>query len=40
MGLRSREWFFGRCYKEVKKIGALAYLANKALELEIGRAHV
>ena len=37
MGLRSREWFFGRCYKEVKKVGALAYLANKALDLGFGK---
>lgn len=37
MGLRSREWFFGRCYKEVKKLGPLAYLANKALELGFGK---
>jgi len=37
MGLKSREWFFGRCYKEVRKIGTLAYLSNKALELGFGK---
>jgi hypothetical protein len=37
MGLRSREWFFNCCYKEVKKSGKLAYLANKALELGFGK---
>lgn len=37
MALKSREWFFGRCYKEVKRLGETAYLANKALELGFGR---
>jgi hypothetical protein len=37
MGLKSREWFFGRCFKEVKKLGSLTYLANKALELGFGK---
>lgn len=37
MPLKSREWFFGCCYKEVKKFSTLAYLANRALELGFGK---
>ena len=33
MGLKSREWFFGECYKQVRKKGKLEQLANKSLEL-------
>lgn len=39
MGFKSREWFFGQCYKEVKRIGELAHLANRALELGFGSEH-
>ena len=33
MGLKSREWFFGECYKEVRKTTKLKALADKALQL-------
>ena len=33
MGLRSREWFFGECYREVRKKTSLSTLSDKALQL-------
>ncbi len=33
MALKSREWFLGQCYEEVRRVGRLAFLANRALEL-------
>jgi hypothetical protein len=33
LGLRSREWFFGECYKQVRKNTKLKVLADKALQL-------
>jgi hypothetical protein len=33
LGLKSREWFFGECYKQVRKKTKLAKLADKALQL-------
>ena len=33
MGLRSKEWFYGQCYQQVRGVTRLAFLANKALEL-------
>lgn len=33
MGLRSREWFFGECYKQVRKKTKLKVLADKSLQL-------
>ena len=33
MGLRSREWFFGECYKQVRNKTKLMVLADKALQL-------
>ncbi len=33
MGLKSREWFFGECYKQVRKKTKLEALADKALQL-------
>jgi hypothetical protein len=33
VGLRSREWFFGECYKQVRNKTRLNTLADKALQL-------
>lgn len=33
MGLKSREWFFGECYKQVRRKTKLNTLADKALQL-------
>ena len=33
MALKSREWFLSCCYREVRRLGKLTYLANRALEL-------
>lgn len=33
MGVKSREWFFGECYKQVQGKGKLRALADKALRL-------
>ncbi len=33
MGLKSREWFFGECYKQVRKKTKLEALADRVLQL-------
>jgi hypothetical protein len=33
VGLKSREWFFGECYKQVRKKTKLEALADRVLEL-------
>lgn len=37
MGLKSREWFFGECYKQVRRRTTLAPLSDKALQLGFKR---
>lgn len=37
MGLRSREWFFGECYQQVRKKTKLRTLSDKALQLGFKR---
>jgi hypothetical protein len=37
MGLKSREWFFGECYKQIQNKTTLAPLADRALELGFKR---
>lgn len=37
MGLKSREWFFGECYKRFKNNSPLKNLADSALELGFKR---
>jgi hypothetical protein len=35
--IKGERWFLGRCYKEVRKLSKLAYLANEALEFAFGK---